>query len=57
MDLPEYDAVVGNPPYVRPERQEANLNKEDEAYFSAEISANIDLYFLPLCAACLGQTN
>ena len=39
VDLPEYDAVVGNPPYVRPERQEASLTKEDEAYFSKEISA------------------
>src|SRR5206468_394334 len=40
IDLPEYAAVVGNPPYVRPERQEARLAKEDEAYFNAEISAN-----------------
>ena len=54
VDLPEYDAVVGNPPYVRPERQEANLNKEDEAYFSAEISANIDLYSLFLYKAMDG---
>jgi len=46
IDLPEYDAVVGNPPYVRPERQDASLSKEDEAYFSAEMSANIDLYSL-----------
>ncbi len=54
MDLPEYDAVVGNPPYVRPERQEASLTKEDEAYFSKEISANIDLYSLFLFKAMDG---
>jgi len=53
-DLPEYDAVVGNPPYVRPERQEASLTKDDEAYFSAEISPNIDLYSLFLFKAMDG---
>ncbi|MGA2174933.1 MAG: N-6 DNA methylase [Verrucomicrobiota bacterium] len=54
VDLPEYDAVVGNPPYVRPERQEASLTKEDEAYFNTEISANIDLYSLFLFKAMDG---
>ena len=54
VDLPEYDAVVGNPPYVRPERQEASLAKEDEAYFSTEVSPNIDLYSLFLYKAMDG---
>jgi hypothetical protein len=54
VDLPEYAAVVGNPPYVRPERQEASLGKEDEAYFNTEISANIDLYSLFLYKAMDG---
>jgi len=54
IDLPEYDAVVGNPPYVRPERRDASLTKEDEAYFSAEVSANIDLYSLFLFKAMDG---
>jgi hypothetical protein len=53
IDLPEYDAVVGNPPYVRPERRDASLTEEDEAFF-AEISANIDLYSLFLFKAMLG---
>jgi len=53
-DLPEYDAVVGNPPYVRPERQEASLTPEDAAYFSTEMSANIDLYSLFLYKAMDG---
>lgn len=53
-DLPEYDAVVGNPPYVRPERQEASLTPEDAAYFDAEMSANIDLYSLFLYKAMDG---
>ena len=54
VDLPEYDAVIGNPPYVRPERQEARLSKEDEAYFNTELSANIDLYSLFLYKAMDG---
>lgn len=54
IDLPEYDAVVGNPPYVRPERRDASLTKEDEAYFSTEVSANIDLYSLFLFKAMDG---
>jgi hypothetical protein len=54
IDLPEYDAVVGNPPYVRPERRDASLTKEDEAYFNAEVSANIDLYSLFLFKAMDG---
>ncbi len=54
IDLPEYDAVIGNPPYVRPERRDASLTKEDEAYFSAEVSANIDLYSLFLFKAMDG---
>jgi len=54
VDLPEYHAVVGNPPYVRPERQEAGLAREDEAYFSAELSPNIDLYSLFLYKAMDG---
>ena len=54
VDLPEYDAVVGNPPYVRPERQEASLAKEDEAYFSTDLSPNIDLYSLFLFKAMDG---
>ncbi len=53
-DLPEYDAVVGNPPYVRPERQEAGLTPEDAAYFNTDISANIDLYSLFLYKAMDG---
>jgi type I restriction-modification system DNA methylase subunit len=53
-DLPEYDAVVGNPPYVRPERQEAKLTNEDAAYFETEVSANIDLYSLFLYKAMDG---
>jgi len=54
VDSPQYDAVVGNPPYVRPERQEASLSKEDETYFRTEISANIDLYSLFLFKAMDG---
>lgn len=54
IDLPEYDAVVGNPPYVRPERRDASLTEEDEAYFSNEVSANIDLYSLFLYKAMDG---
>jgi hypothetical protein len=54
IDLPEYDAVVGNPPYVRPERQEASLSPEDQAYFSSEMSANVDLYSLFLYKAMDG---
>jgi hypothetical protein len=54
IDLPEYDAVVGNPPYVRPERRDASLTKEDDAYFSTEVSANIDLYSLFLFKAMAG---
>ena len=54
VDLPEYDAVVGNPPYVRPERQEASLTREDAAYFNTEISPNIDLYSLFLYKAMDG---
>lgn len=54
VDLPEYDAVIGNPPYVRPERQEARLSKEDEAYFSNDLSPNIDLYSLFLYKAMDG---
>jgi len=54
IDLPEYDAVIGNPPYVRPERRDASLTKEDEAYFSTEVSANIDLYSLFLFKAMDG---
>ena len=54
IDLPEYDAVVGNPPYVRPERQDASLSREDEAYFNAEISSKIDLYSLFLFKAMDG---
>lgn len=53
-DLPEYHAVVGNPPYVRPERQEAGLTPEDAAYFNTEMSANIDLYSLFLYKAMDG---
>jgi hypothetical protein len=54
IDLPEYDAVVGNPPYVRPERRDASLTEEDEAYFSEEMSPNIDLYSLFLYKAMHG---
>ncbi len=54
IDLAEYTAVVGNPPYVRPERQEANLSQEDAAYFSPDISANVDLYSLFLYKAMHG---
>jgi hypothetical protein len=43
-----------NPPYVRPERRDASLTREDEAYFSAEISPNIDLYSLFLFKAMDG---
>ena len=53
VDLPEYAAVVGNPPYVRPERQEASLNPEDAVFFK-EVSANIDLYSLFLYKAMEG---
>ncbi len=53
VDLPEYAAVVGNPPYVRPERQEASLNPEDALFFK-EVSANIDLYSLFLYKAMEG---
>jgi hypothetical protein len=54
IDLPEYDAVVGNPPYVRPERREAGLTKDDEAYFAADISPRMDLYSLFLYKALDG---
>ncbi|MCX6903216.1 MAG: N-6 DNA methylase [Verrucomicrobia bacterium] len=53
VDLPEYAAVVGNPPYVRPERQDASLNPEDALFFK-ETSANIDLYSLFLYKAMEG---
>jgi hypothetical protein len=54
IDQPEYAAVVGNPPYVRPERQEAELSKEDQGYFSADISPKVDLYSLFLYKAMDG---
>ena len=46
LDAPEYAAVVGNPPYVRPERQVDHLRDEDREYFNREISAEGDLYTL-----------
>ncbi|MEO5958852.1 MAG: hypothetical protein ABIR80_07025, partial [Opitutaceae bacterium] len=51
IDTPDYAAVVGNPPYVRPERQSAALSQEDARYYDAEISARIDLYSLFLYKA------
>ncbi|HVM60635.1 MAG TPA: N-6 DNA methylase [Verrucomicrobiae bacterium] len=54
IDVPEYAAVVGNPPYVRPERQDAALTKDDQRYYNAEISANVDLYSLFLYKALDG---
>ena len=53
VDVPEYAAVVGNPPYVRPERQDASLNPEDAVFFK-EVSAKIDLYSLFLYKAMEG---
>jgi hypothetical protein len=45
LDNARYDVVVGNPPYVRPERQTEVLGEAEENFYS-EISSKIDLYSL-----------
>ena len=43
VDVLGYDAVVGNPPYVRPERQTTPLDQAATAYFDEEFSARSNL--------------
>jgi len=43
VDTYGYDAVVGNPPYVRPERQTAPLDPAAVLYFDEEFSARTNL--------------
>lgn len=45
IDEGEYDVVVGNPPYVRPERQGEGLGTKEATYYE-EISHKRDLYTL-----------
>lgn len=43
VDTHGYDAVAGNPPYVRPERQTVPLDASAIAYFDEEFSARSNL--------------
>ncbi len=51
LSEPRYKAVVGNPPYVRPERQTQVLDRASEAYYGEAISAHKNLYALFLYRA------
>ena len=33
LDVPEYDFVVGNPPFVRPERRSKDMSRDEAAYY------------------------
>jgi len=46
LDRSEYDAVIGNPPYVRVERLKQSLDHQTIQYFEREISSKINLYGL-----------
>ena len=52
LDQPIHDAVVGNPPYIRPERQRVLLDPFSRDYFEASsgggggVSADSDTYSL-----------
>jgi hypothetical protein len=57
LDQPIHDAVVGNPPYIRPERQRVLLDRFSRDYFEASsgggggVSADSDTYSLFLYKA------
>ncbi|MCK9228956.1 MAG: SAM-dependent methyltransferase [Syntrophorhabdaceae bacterium] len=51
LDVRDYDAVIGNPPYVRPERLKQRFDSETAGYFDKEISADMNLYCLFLYRA------
>lgn len=51
LDVRDYDAVMGNPPYVRPERLRQKFDKETAKYFEKEISSSMNLYCLFLYRA------
>ena len=46
LDAPEYDFVVGNPPYVRPERQTDDMGKDEAAYYKEIGGTRKNLYDL-----------
>lgn len=52
LDQPVYDAVIGNPPYIRPERGDQLLSPMAQQYFErGGVSANINVYGLFLYRA------
>lgn len=52
LDVPEYDAVVGNPPYVRAERSAQALDRPSQDYFDhGGISSKLNTYALFLYRA------
>ncbi len=42
----QYDFVVGNPPYVRPERSDQELTNSQAAYYSTDITVDKNLFTL-----------
>ena len=45
-DNRQYDAVIGNPPYVRPEITKRELTKEEKSYYGKLAKANIRSLFV-----------
>ena len=54
LDAPEYDFVVGNPPYVRPERQTDDMGKDEDAYYKEIGGTRKNLYDLFIYKALRG---
>jgi type I restriction-modification system DNA methylase subunit len=46
INITPHDAVIGNPPYVRPERSNQELDQVSCGYYDREISHKINLYAL-----------
>ena len=54
MDAPIHDFVVGNPPYVRPERRDDSMGPDESAYYQEIGGAGKNLYDLFIYKALQG---
>ena len=54
LDAPEYDFVVGNPPFVRPERQTDDMGADEKAFYKEIGGPKKNLYDLFIYKALRG---
>lgn len=54
LDRKEYDFVIGNPPYVRPERLNQEFDRNTIYFYEEEISSKLNLYGLFIYKALRG---